>query len=125
MTKKFHILLITLMLGFFAIPTLAYACGNSSTKTEKSCCKKGKADKSNKKDCCKNHKSKNNKNDDSCGGKCKHSSCSCTTFHFVMSLPFYNETKTCFIESEKLKFYPNEAYLSSGFFSIWLPPKIS
>jgi hypothetical protein len=32
MTKKFHILLIILTLGFFATPTLTYACGTKSTK---------------------------------------------------------------------------------------------
>ena len=35
MTKKFHILLVILTLGFFATPTLTYACGTKSTKTEK------------------------------------------------------------------------------------------
>jgi len=65
MTKKFHILLVILTLGFFATPTLTYACGTKSTKTEKSCCKKGdkacekdstKCDKAEKKECCKKDK---------------------------------------------------------------------
>lgn len=126
MTKKFHILLIILTLGFFATPTLTYACGTKTDKTEKSCCEKDKSDKINKKDCCKNHKSKNSKNDDGCGGKCKNKYCNCPVVHYAFNLPFSTEikTKTCFAESKKAKSYYNETYLSSGFYSIWTPPNI-
>lgn len=123
MTKKFHILLIILTIGFFATPTLTYACGTKSPKTEKSCCKKNKTTKDNKKDCCKNHKSKNEKG---CDGKCNNSNCSCPTTHFAFSMPFCSElrAKTYFAESKKTKNYYNENYLSDGFVSIWAPPNI-
>ena len=112
MTKKFHILLVILTLGFFATPTLTYACGTKSTKTEKSCCK--------------NHKSKSDKDKNSCNGKCNNSNCSCPTNHCSFALPFWTETKvkTYFAESKKIKNYYNENYLSDGFKSIWTPPKI-
>lgn len=126
MTKKIHILLIILTIGFFATPMLTYACGTNSNKTEKSCCKNDNTDNIEKKDCCKNHHSKNNKNDDGCGGKCKHPSCSCPTVHFVFNLPFFIEIslKKDFTESKKNKFYDKEIYLSDGFYSIWTPPNI-
>lgn len=123
MTKKFHKLLIILTLGFFATPTLTYACGTSSTKAENSCCKKEKEEKSNKKDCCKKHKSKK---DIGCDGKCNNSTCNCTTIPFAFNLPFTTtfNVKINIAESKKLKFYHNETYLSSGFYSIWTPPNI-
>jgi len=126
MTKKFHILLIILTLGFFATPTLTYACGTKSTKTEKSCCKKSETEKNSKKDCCKNHKSKSDKDKNSCNGKCNNSNCSCPTDHCAFALPFWTETKvkTYFAESKKIKNYYNENYLSDGFRSIWTPPNI-
>ena len=113
-------------LGFFATPTLTYACGTKSTKTEKSCCKKSKSEKSSKKDCCKKNKSHNDKDSNDCDGKCNNSNCSCSTVHFAFALPLYAEikAKTYFAESKKTKLYYNENYLSDGFKSIWTPPNI-
>ena len=126
MQKKVHILFIILTLGFFATPTLTYACGTKTDKTENSCCKKDKAGQGHKKDCCKNHHSKNNKSDDDCGGNCGNSSCSCTTVHFAFNLPFLSGvgSKKYFAISEKLKFYDQQIHLSDGFYSIWTPPNI-
>ena len=126
MAKKFHILLIILTLGFFATPTLTYACGTKATKTEKSCCKKSKSEKSSKKDCCKKNKSHNDKDSNDCDGKCNNSNCSCPTIHFAFTIPSYAEikAKTYFAESKKAKLYYNENYLSDGFTSIWTPPNI-
>ena len=126
MTKKFHILLIILTLGIFAIPTLTYACGTKNAKTEKSCCKKSKTEKNSKKDCCKRNNSKSDKDNSGCDGKCNNSNCSCPTVHFAFALPFYVEikAKTYFTESKKTKLYYNENYLSDGFTSIWTPPNI-
>ncbi len=117
MTKKFHILLIILTLGFFATPTMTYACGTNTTKTEKSCCKKSKTEKNNKKDCCKKGNSKSDKENSGCDGKCNNSNCSCPTVLFAFTLPFYAEikTKTYFAESKKNKNYYNENYLSDDF----------
>lgn len=126
MTKKFHILLIILTIGFLATPTLTYACGTKTTKTEKSCCKKAKNEKDTKKNCCKKSNPKGDKDNNGCDGKCNHSDCSCPTTHFAFSLPFWAElrAKTYFAENKKTKNYYNETYLSSGFYSIWTPPNI-
>lgn len=121
MTRQISILLIV-MLGFFLTPTLTYACGKSVEKTEKSCCKK-ETSKSDKKDCCKNHSQKD-KNDDDCDGKCKNSSCHCPTAPLAIVLPFVTEMKYYNIFLEKVTIAYTETYISSGFRSIWLPPKI-
>jgi hypothetical protein len=91
------------MLGFFLTPTLTYVCGKSVEKTEKSCCKK-ETSKSDKKDCCKNH---------------------CPTAPLAIVLPFVTEMKYYNIFLEKVTIAYTEIYISSGFHSIWLPPKIS
>lgn len=123
MTKQIYILLIAL-LGFFLTPTLTYACGKSHTKTEKSCCDK-KTSQTDKKDCCKNKSSHNQKDNDNCGGKCGNSSCHCPTAPLAIVLPFVTEMKYYNIFLEKVTIAYTEIYISSGFHSIWLPPKIS
>lgn len=122
MTRQISILLIV-MLGFFLTPTLTYACGTKAEKTEKSCCKK-ETSKSDKKDCCKSHSQKD-KNDDDCNGKCKNPSCHCPTAPLTIVLPFVTEMKYHNIFLEKVTIAYTETYISSGFRSIWLPPKIS
>lgn len=126
MTKKFHILLIILTIGFFATPMITYACGTKTTKTEKSCCKKSKNEKDNKKDCCEKGNSKRDNDDKGCDGKCNNSNCSCPTTHFAFSMPFWTKirAKTYFAESKKTKNYYNESYPSDGFVCIWTPPNI-
>jgi hypothetical protein len=66
-------------------------------------------------------------NPDNCGGGCSHSSCRCGASITSLSLPVIIElkAKNQFAASKKQKFGFKEAYYSSGFFSIWLPPKIS
>ena len=121
MKKRLNIIIIILTLGFFLSPTLSYACGN---KTEKSCCKKETSSKAEKKDCCNGKHSKDKNN--SCGGKCGHSNCTTSTVTF--SLISFNEiefTNNNFdFSSEKSKFYHSETFISSGYTSVWLPPKI-
>ncbi len=120
MNKRLHIIIIILTLGFFLSSTLSYACG---TKTEKSCCKKEKTE---KKDCCNGKHSKDK--DNSCSGKCGHSNCtSLTSVNFSM-ISFYEinfKNNSFDFSAEKSKFYDEETFISSGFYSIWLIPKIA
>ena len=122
MTRQISIMLIV-VLGFFLTPTLTYACGKSHTKTEKSCCDK-KTSQTEKKDCCKNH-TDNNQNNDGCGGKCKNASCHCPTAPLAFALTLDAGMKNHFIVLEKLTIGYTQSYISSGFHSIWQPPKIS
>lgn len=124
MTKNFHIVFLLTLLGFFLIPALTYAC---EMKSGKSCCNNETSANTEKMDCCKNDNNSKNKDNESCGGKSKHSSCSCPIFHFSVILPVETEAKIqCFnFFDEKDKFNEKETNLSSGFYSIWLIPKIS
>jgi hypothetical protein len=122
MKRKAHILIFILTLGFFLIPASMYACG---TKLEKSCCKKEVTSTTEKKDCCKDKQMRGQDND--CGGKCGHSNC--TPSISQLSLAVFNliEFKTNLFNftTKKQKFYHTETRISSGFYFVWLPPKIS
>ena len=121
MKKQLHIVLIILMLGIF-LPTSIYDCG---TKTEKSCCKKETSSKTEKNDCCNSKHSKDK--DNSCGGKCGHSNCTTSSVNFSL-ISFYEinfKNNSFDFSTEKSKFYNSKTFISSGFYSIWLIPKIS
>lgn len=122
MTRKAHIFVIIVMLGFFLIPSTAFACG---TETKKSCCKEEIAAKAEKNDCCKNKQSKNQ--DEDCGGKCGNSNCttSITQFNLVGFTELEFNTNFFDFENKNQKFYYNETNISSGFYFVWLPPKIN
>lgn len=123
MTKQIYILLMVL-LGLFLTPTLTYACSKSHTQTEKSCCDK-KTSQTDKNDCCKNKSSHNQKDNDDCGGKCKNASCHCPTAPLAFALTLDAGMKNHIIVLEKLTIGYTQSYISSGFHSIWQPPKIS
>ena len=120
MKKWLHIIIIIFILGFF-LPTSSYACG---TKTEKSCCKKEISSKIEKKDYCNGKHSKDK--DNSCGGKCGHSNCTTSSVSFslisINEIQFKNNNFDFSIE--KPKFYHSKTFISSGFTSVWLLPKI-
>ena len=129
MLKNFskHISFVILFcLGFFLMPGISYACAKKSTKTEQSSCSNEKSKKSEHKKGCKNKSCKKCKSDN-CGGGCSHSTCRCGASTTSLSLPAVIElrAKNHFAAAKKQKFAFKEAYYSSGFFSIWLPPKIS
>ena len=122
MIYKFHIAVLTLLLGFFLNPMQVVACGNKAEKIEKSCCKSNKKEKS-KSCCCKDKSGKKDKK--GCGGKCG-GSCHCAASYHSFAFPFYFaiKIKNFPIISKQKLFSKNDNYFSSGFYSIWLPPKI-
>lgn len=122
MTRKAHIFTLILMLGFFLIPASTYAC---ETKTEKSCCKKETSSKTEKKDCCKDKQSKGQGKN--CGGKCGHSNCTTSTVQLSIVASNEIEFKTNLFNfaTKKQKIYHYETDISSGFYFVWLPPKIN
>lgn len=123
MSKKFYILLLV-MLGFFMMPSVAFACG---TKTDKSCCKKESSSEKDKKDCCKKEKKSNESSHDGCNGACKDVTCSSSAFQLGLTSAFYAElnNQVFSFSTEKQNYYYSEIFISSHFRSIWLPPKIS
>ncbi len=119
--------IILLCLGFFLIPSISYACAKKTAKTEQKSCSKDQSTKAVKKDCCKTKSCKKDSEHNDCNGKCKHSSCRCSTSSSSLSLPIPLDLKTTnhFATTKKQKFGFKQAYYSSGYSSIWQPPKIS
>ena len=125
MNKKFHIIVLLFIFGLFAVPSIGYACGTKSVKTEKSCCSEKSSNKKESKSCCDSMSTDGE--DNSCNGKCGNSNCT-TTASVGFSLFVYNEiefTNNNFdFSTNKSKFYHSENLLSDGFSSMWLIPKI-
>ena len=121
MTKKFYIMLLV-MLGFFMMPSVAFACG---TKSEKACCKKEAASQTKKMACC--NKEKSSKSHEGCNGGCKHVSCTSSIVSWDLSSPLYAalNSQLFSFSTEKQNYYYSEIFISSDFRSVWLPPKIS
>jgi hypothetical protein len=121
MTKKVYILLLV-MLGFFMMPSMAFAC---ESKSEKTSCTKESASQTCEKECC--NKEKKSKSHEGCDGGCKHVSCGSSVVSLALSFPFYVEINTQLFSfsPEKQNYYYSEIFISSDFRSIWLPPKIS
>ncbi len=123
MKNIFHIAFLLFVIGIFLVPMQTYACESHSTNTEKSCCKK-KSSSHEKKDCCKNKQS--DKKDTSCNGKCGHANCLISSIHISLisfqEIEFKNNI--VYFSYEKSKFHSFKTVISSGFSSVWLPPKI-
>lgn len=124
MSKKVYILLIV-MIGFFLAPSFAYACGKAAGR-QKACCREASQSEAAGKDCCKKDRPSKHKCGEDCSGKCKDTSCNCSTpktnvvFPALKSIQYY--PLFC---AAKQSFTDAESYTLSGFCSVWLPPKIS
>lgn len=122
MNKRFYIVFTLLLFGFLLTPMTSFAC---ESKTEKSCCKKEISEKKDKKDCCNTKDS--SKKDKSCGGKCGHSNCTSASPVNFSLIPYFNiefKNNNFDFTLNKSKFYHSETFISSGFTSVWLIPKI-
>lgn len=124
-----HITLLSLLaLGLFLMPNESYACSKTDTKMEKSSCSKNQSKTStHKHHSCKDKSCKKGNNSNDCGG-CAGSSCRCGKYcgnslnvPIIIGLGLKYPTAN----ARKQIFGFKQAYYSSGFLSIWLPPKIS
>lgn len=113
-----------ILLMFFTLclsQNSAFACGG-----KKSC--KKEMSKTQEKDCCGDSCDNNGKdNHKGCSGKCGHSSCVNPIVYTAL-----NSTSTFSIHpnrivfsTEKASFYYTQSQLSTGFYTIWVIPKIS
>ena len=137
MKNNFHIAFLIFAFDVLITPLQVLACEKMNHSVGMECCKKNKSVDNQKKDCCadknlsKKHRTQNlNKNskdnsDKSCGD-CEHNCCPCAPSVLSFTIPsiFYLENKTFnpLKVSEKTSY--TETYISSGFLSIWLPPKL-
>lgn len=126
LTKKFHILFLFLTLGFFLMSNSGYACGKTEKKMdcEKKATSKKETANSCQKDCCTKTK-KDQKGHHGCNGKCDHSGCTTSFLQFSLITNEIDLSNNLFNFSTKKQIsYYNNASISDGFTSIWLPPKI-
>ncbi len=118
--KNWHFIIFV---SFFLSLTTgdAFACGSG-----KKCCKKEMSTKQTKKKCCgTGDHSKNNHS--GCNGKCGHSSCVNPIVNFA-AIPNSNAISTNNSEifsAKKQLFFYKQPRLTSGYYTIWLIPKIS
>lgn len=121
MIKNLYIFSFILLVGLLFTPTNTSACGTKSVKTEKSCCKNNKSDKK----CCSEGKS--GTKEKGCKGKCGHSNCTTTcgqaSMTFVNTIDFELNKTVLFSKKSSFTYINNN--ISSGYFSLWLIPKIS
>jgi hypothetical protein len=110
-----------LTLGFFLLPMFSHACG---LKVEKACCTKEVSSKSNSKKCCKESSSKNENR--GCDGKCGHANCTSTSVIsiFAVANDIQFNINSFDFSAEKQQFYNSKTFISAGFSSLWLIPKI-
>lgn len=122
--KKYHFILL-LLLGIFFMPNNTYACGTCST--DKHSAKKEVSSKTEKDGCCESNNHSKTKNHNGCGGKCGHSKCACPSVSngFTISSELVLKNNNFDFSSEKQKFSNSETSISSGFYFLWLIPKIS
>ena len=116
-------LLVFVIFGFFLMPTVTFACGSHS---EKNSCNKENSANTEKMDCCKNDNHSKNKNHSGCNGKCGNSNCTTSSVQFSLAffeIKFINNNFD-FLKKGQSYFNSNNN-LSSGFYSLWLIPKIS
>lgn len=120
--RKFYFLAL-LLLGLFLMPSDAFACGSkienqrSTTEMPSNKCKK---------DCCDANSHRKNKKQHSCNGNCKNSKCICTTSCgiFLAFIETALKTNSYDFYNKNQKFNNPGTFISSGFFSLWLKPKI-
>lgn len=119
--RNFYFLAL-LLLGFFLMPSDAFACGNKAENNHSTTEMSSKC----KKDCCNANGNRKNKKQHSCNGNCKDSKCICTTSCgvFLAFIETALKTNSFDFYKKNQKFNNPEAFISSGFFSLWLKPKI-
>jgi hypothetical protein len=122
MTRFIYIALLSLI-GFFLTPTETYACGSKSENIENNCSKQSDTE-AEKKECCDTKKGQCSKHGKDCDGKCGNPACHCPTNCTNFTIPFFDGFSGITIIVNKPNFYYQDTYYSSGFLSIWQPPKI-
>jgi hypothetical protein len=116
-------ILLFLFFGIFWNPLTSYACGENATSKKEYTPKEHHA----KQDCCKKKQSSKHDEKEDCKSKCNNTSCNCPNYCLSASMPTFYEIKVerVYFPLQKYYFIFREACLSTGFYSIWLPPKIN
>lgn len=120
--KKIDLLLLVIF-GFLLLPSITFACGNScENRSEKHSCKKENTSKTQKENCCDGDNHSKSKNHNGCKGKC---GCTRVINGFTATIELNFKSNNFDFFTEKQNFSNTETFISSGFYSLWLLPKIS
>jgi hypothetical protein len=122
MAKQVFILL-SVLTGFFLVPGVTYGCGSNPGKEAASCCQERQARGKDEQSCCAGHHSKKSADNDHDKG-CSHHFCHCSSVSATV-LSYSDSVKHYLLVIPKKEYHLSDFVLSSGFHSIWLPPKIS
>lgn len=121
--KKIHFIVFIIFCGFLLNPMESYACSSSKQNTiEKACCK-AKDDSDLNKSCCE----KSNSENKSCDKTCNNSNCGFTPVFSSLApiLIFRIYPSFQAIVLKETNFFYLEKNISTYYFSVWSPPKIS
>jgi hypothetical protein len=121
--KKIHFILVVL-LGFFLMPSTAIACGNHKNVSS---CGMEMTSKTKKKDCCSKESHSKSKKEKGCTGKCGQGLCNgnSSVNTAVNTNDIFEMQQTVFnFSTEKQTIDHAVSFLSDGYTSIWLIPKI-
>lgn len=129
------VILLVIALVFFVAPMEAIACDNPS-EVNKACCAERNEDRSQsdihyatksgvREDTC-DHASEGGGQKNGCSENCQHSSCHCVSFQLTQLIvpPHLQADYQSFFYQKEDKFIYTKANTSSGFNTIWQPPKI-
>ena len=121
MNKFFTVLIV--LFGFLLMPSNAFACENNSVKHSP---KKEVSSKKGNDDCCNKDGHSKSKQHNGCDSNCSRSKCACaSSCHTSIVITEWNINDDLFnFSSEKQKFHNFQTSISSGFYSLWLIPKI-
>lgn len=101
----------------------AFACGGKNP-----CKKEMSKNQEKEKDCCGDSCDNHGKgNHNGCNGKCGHSSCMNPVVYTALNIipTFSIYTNQIVFSTQKASFYYTASRLSTGYYTIWLIPKIS
>lgn len=135
MSTKTGILLFLFILGFLLGPTKVHACKSHASKPKKkieNCCSRMAHSSSHdkqltkephcKKKCCDTREDGSKE----CSGKCGGNSCQTTSHNFSAAPLYFKYSHSQLLSIDKMLIYPPYRYphYSSGYYTIWQPPKI-
>lgn len=122
MNKIYSIVLV--LLGFFMMPSSTYACGSGSGSHS---CKMEMSAQTKKKDCCNKESNSKETKDKGCSGKCGQAMCSVSVVSVGIISAFQYDGLVAVGQfvAKKQNFSHSISFLSDGYSSIWLIPKIA
>ncbi|WP_164112685.1 MULTISPECIES: hypothetical protein [Sphingobacterium] len=121
--RKSLVICLTILFSLLSLTKFVSACEQSKSITNTlSCC--DHQENTTEHTCCLSQDSPKHEHNDHCDGKCKGAGCQQNSPKFQLFIVAQKNYECPFFFDKKEGFYDKDNQLSSGFSSIWLPPKI-